>query len=305
MKRRPIIIDTDPGIDDAAALAIALRHPELDVKLITTVAGNVDVEKTTTNTLKLTEFLGSEVPVAKGMAGALLREIRFATDVHGESGMEGYDFPPVKKSCIKEHAVEAMRKLLMESEEKITIVPIAALTNIAVLLTMYPEVKEHIEEIVMMGGSFGKGNTNTASEFNIFVDPHAAKIVFNAGLKITMVPLDVTREAAIHKESSEAIRQSGKLGEMFYSLFEHYRGGSLASGLRIHDACAIAYLVRPDLFKTEDMYVEVACEGAAAGALVADGFMKLSEGKKDNLTACLEVDAKAFEQWFVKELSKG
>lgn len=305
MKRRPIIIDTDPGIDDAAALAIALRHPELDVKLITTVAGNVDVEKTTANTLKLTEFLGSEVPVAKGMAGALLREIRFATDVHGESGMEGYDFPPVKKSCIKEHAVEAMRKLLMESEEKITIVPIAALTNIAVLLTMYPEVKEHIEEIVMMGGSFGKGNTNTASEFNIFVDPHAAKIVFNAGLKITMVPLDVTREAAIHKESSEAIRQSGKLGEMFYSLFEHYRGGSLASGLRIHDACAIAYLVRPDLFKTEDMYVEVVCEGAAAGALVADGFMKLSEGKKDNLTACLEVDAQAFEQWFVKELSKG
>lgn len=304
MKKRPIIIDTDPGIDDAAALAIALRSPNLDVKLISTVAGNVDIEKTTTNALKLVEFLKADVSIAKGMANPLLRKIQFATDVHGESGMEGYDFPALHATCIKEHAVEAIRKILMTSKEKITLVPIAALTNIAVLLTMYPEVKEKIDEIIMMGGCFGKGNTNTASEFNIFVDPHAAKIVFDSGLKITMVPLDVTRAAAIHTETSEQIAKSGELGQMLYSLFKHYRGGSIKTGLKIHDACAIAYLLRPDIFKTEHLYVDVVCEGLAAGALVADGFMKLSEGKKANIIACTEIQAAAFESWFLQEVSK-
>lgn len=304
MEKRPIIIDTDPGIDDAMALTLALRSEQLDVRLITTVAGNVDVEKTTNNALKLVEFLNVDVPVAKGMGKAILRDSVYAEDVHGETGMDGYEFPVPTKQISELHAVEALRKALMESDELVTLVPIAALTNIATLFLMYPEVKNKIKEIVMMGGTLGKGNTNTVSEFNIFVDPHAAKIVLESGVRIVMVPLDVTREAAIHKESVEALHKNSKLGEMFYGLFSHYRGGSIEKGLRMHDTCAIAYLIKPEFFKTKEIYVDVVCEGVAAGALVADGFMKLNEDKKPNVIFCEEIDANAFEKWFVEELSK-
>lgn len=302
MRKRPIIIDTDPGIDDAVALAMAIKSSELDVRLITTVAGNVDVEKTTTNALKIVEFLETDIPVAKGMSAPLLQSSVYAEDVHGETGMDGYDFPAVTRNVCDLHAVEAMRKEIIESKEKITLMPIAALTNIAVLLRMYPEVKDKIEEIVMMGGALGKGNTSTVSEFNIFVDPHAAKIVLESGLKITMVPLDVTREAVVHKKSIEKLKQSGKMGQMFYGLFSHYRGGSIESGLRIHDACAVAYLLKPEFFKTEEKYINVVCEGVAIGALVANGFMKVLEDKYPNVNFCYEIDKKSFEEWFVAML---
>lgn len=303
MKIRPIIIDTDPGIDDAAAICMAVKNERIDVRLITTVAGNVDLEKTTKNALRLVEFLNADIPIAKGMDRPLLRESVYADDVHGESGMEGYIFPEPLHKPLEQHAVEVLKDTLMKSEEKITLVTIAALTNIAVLLRMYPEVKEHIKEIVMMGGCLGKGNTNTASEFNIFVDPHAAKIVFESGIKITIVPLDVTREAKVYKESSEKIKKSGKVGEMLYSLFSHYRGGSLEKGLIIHDACAVAYLLKPELFVTEDMYIDVVTDGIAAGALVADGFMKQNKDKKPNVTICTAVDGRGFEELFTTEIA--
>lgn len=304
MSKRPIIIDTDPGIDDAAAICMALNNDLFDVKLISTVAGNVDLEKTTGNALKLVEFLYADTPVAKGMYRPILRESVYADDVHGETGMEGYDFPTPTRSVVSQHAVEALRETLIKSKEKITLVTIAALTNIAFLLRMYPEVKDRIEEVIMMGGCLGKGNTNTASEFNIFVDPHAAKIVFESGLKITMIPLDVTREAKIHMCSSEKIKESGRVGEMLYSLFSHYRGGSLEKGLVIHDACTIAYLIKPQLFHTEDMYIDVVTDGLAAGALVADGFMKLNKDKEPNITVCVSVDGRGFEELFTNELAK-
>lgn len=304
MKNIPVIIDTDPGIDDAAAIVIALKSQRLDVKLLTTVTGNVNVDKTTVNALKLVEFIGVNVPVAKGMRAPILREPHDAAGIHGESGMEGYDFPAPGQTYLKVHAVEALRDTLVKSNKKITLIPVAALTNIAVLFTMYPEVKEKVERIVMMGGCLGKGNTNTASEFNIFVDPHAAKIVFNSGVDITLIPLDITRQAKIHKESSEKIRASGKTGAMLYALFQKYRGGSLETGLIIHDACAIACLLKPELFKTRDMYLDVVTEGPAAGALVADAFIKLYKDKTPNAHVCTEVDAVGFEKLFVDEITK-
>lgn len=302
--KRPIIIDTDPGIDDAVALALAIRSEELDVRLITTVAGNVDVEKTTTNALKLVEFLGADIPVAKGCGLPLLKKLENAKDIHGESGMDGYDFPAPTRSVTGVHAVEAMREAILNSPEKITLVPIAALTNVAILFTMYPEVKEKIEEIVMMGGSLSGGNTNTSAEFNIYVDPHAAAIVFQAGVKIRMAGLDVTRTAVLHHENSLRIKETGKVGEMFYSLFQHYRGGSLKNGLRVHDACAIACLLEPDLFETQDRYVEVATEGVAAGTLVADAAMKKNQDKEPNVTVCMKIDPVRFEEWMVGEFAR-
>ena len=164
MSKRPIIIDTDPGIDDALAIAIALFSEELEVKLITTVAGNVSLEKVTNNALRLLAFFEKDIPVAAGASAPLIEELIDASNVHGVSGMEGFDFPEPKKSLLlKENAVNAMYRTIMESEEKVTLVPIAPLTNIALLFAMYPEVKERIQEIVMMGGSASRGNKGTTS----------------------------------------------------------------------------------------------------------------------------------------------
>lgn len=301
---RKIIIDTDPGIDDAVAIALAVRSSELDVKLITTIAGNVDVDKTTNNALKLMEFFNLDIPVAKGFSIPLLKKLENAADIHGETGMAGYDFPEPSKKILPIHAVEALRETILKSSEKITLVPIAALTNIAVLLSMYPEVKDNIDEIVMMGGSLSGGNTNTLAEFNIYVDPHAASIVFQSGVKINMVGLDVTRQAVLHHENSLKIKETGKVGEMFYSMFQHYRGGSLKNGLRVHDACAIAFLLKPDLFETKECYVEVVTEGAGAGALVADGAIKKNADKKPNINVCTQVNSAEFENWIVNEFKK-
>ncbi|MBO0468628.1 ribonucleoside hydrolase RihC [Enterococcus plantarum] len=301
-EKRPIIIDTDPGIDDAVALSIALNHSELDVKLLTTVAGNVNANKTTENTLKLVSFFDKQVPVAKGCDKPLLIQLEDSAEIHGESGMDGYDFPQATTKALAVHAVEAMKECILGSKEPITLVPIAALTNIALLFNMYPEVKQNIREIVMMGGSLSRGNTNTSAEFNTYVDPHAAQIVFQAGVPIVMVGLDVTSTAVLTRNETEKIKEFGKVGNMFYSLFQHYRGGSLQTGLKMHDVCAIAYLTDPDLFTVQETFIEIALEGPAAGATVADLKMKYHD--TTNATACLAIDIPAFQNWVVTNLEK-
>lgn len=303
MKPRKIIIDTDPGIDDAAALVIAINNPNLDVMLLSTVAANVEVEKTTKNALQLVEFMGVDVPVARGCSEPLMIPLQPCPEVHGESGLEGFDFPPLTRTPIEKHAVEAMREMIMASEEKITLVPIAALTNIALLFKMYPEVKQNIEEIVLMGGGLSGGNTNTSAEFNFFVDPHAAKIVLDCGLPITMVGLDVTEKALVGAECAGKMRDSGKAGEMLYTMFAHYNDGTLedGDGLRIHDATAIAYMLKPEMFKTEMRYIDVATEGPAAGTTVWDPKRTDRWNAQPNVNVCVDVDTKMFEDWFAGE----
>lgn len=301
-KKRPIIIDTDPGIDDAVALSIALNHPELTVKLLTTVAGNVNVEKTTRNALTLVSFFDRQVPVAKGADRPLLIQLEDAADIHGESGMDGYEFPLPTVKPLPIHAVEAMKECLLASEEPVTLVPIAALTNIALLFSMYPETKKKIKEIVMMGGTLARGNTTTSAEFNTYVDPHAAQMVFQSGVPLTMVGLDVTSTAVLTKKEIDQIQQFGKTGEMFYALFNHYRGGSLQTGLKMHDVCAIAYLTNPELFTTQLTHVEVALDGPAAGATVAD--LKMKYHTQTNASVCLTIDVPGFQEWTVANLAR-
>ena len=236
MNKRPIIIDTDPGIDDAVAIAIALFSEELDVRLITTVAGNVSVDKVTYNTLRILKFFKKEVPVARGVAEPLILPLLDASNVHGKSGMEGFDFEePDDHLLLPEHAVNAMYRVIMESKEPITLVPIAPLTNIALLLKLYPEVKGNIREIVLMGGSAGRGNKGVMSEFNIATDPEAAKIVFDSGLPLVMAGLDVGWKALVLREDSAKLPQLGEVGRMAYCLFQKYRGGSMKTGLKMYD----------------------------------------------------------------------
>lgn len=304
MSKRPIIIDTDPGIDDALAIAIALFSDELDVRLITTVAGNVSLDHVTTNALRLLRFFNKDVPVAKGAACPLLTEFVDASNVHGKTGMEGYDFPePKEELLLQEHAVNAMRRVILESPEPITLVPIAPLTNLALLFALYPEVKKNIREIVMMGGSASRGNKGVMSEFNIGTDPEAAQMVFQSGVPIVMAGLDVGLKALVYPEDSEEIRQMGRVGDMAYQLFKRYRGGSFQTGLKMYDSCAVAYLLCPELFEMAETYVGVELHGSmTAGCTVVDlkGYLH----REPNARVCVDIDGEKFREWFKRAMAK-
>ena len=304
MKRRPIIIDTDPGIDDAVAIAVALNSPELDVRLITTVGGNVSVEHTTDNALKLVDFFEKDVPVAAGTAGPLIAEFVDASDIHGASGMEGYEFPePDGSKLLPQTAVEAMRDTLMASEDPVTLVSLAPMTNVALLLKVFPQVREKIERIVLMGGTCGRGNKGVLSEFNVASDPEAAAIVFSSGVPIAMAGLDVGWGAMLCPEDSERIRDLNETGKMFYSMFGHYRGGSLKTGLKMYDAHAMAYLLDPDMYETADVYVGIELDGSMTkGCTLVDlrGYLH----KSANATVCTGIDAERFRTWLIDSIAR-
>ncbi len=214
--RLPIILDTDPGIDDAAAIAAALFAPELDLQLMTTVAGNVSVEKTTRNALQLLHFWNADVPLAQGASMPLVRPLRDAASVHGESGMEGYDFVEHQRQPLAKPAFQAIRDALMHAAEPITLVAIGPLTNIALLLTQYPECVFNIRRLVIMGGSAGRGNFTPNAEFNIAIDPEAAAKVFHSGLEIVMCGLDVTNRALLAADYLATLPTLNQTGKMLH-----------------------------------------------------------------------------------------
>lgn len=300
--RLPIILDTDPGIDDAAAIAAALFAPQLDLQLMTTVAGNVSVEKTTRNALQLLHFWNVDIPLAQGAATPLLRPLRDAAYVHGESGMEGYDFVAHDCQPLAKPAFIAIRDALMSAPEPVTLVAIGPLTNIALLLTHYPECAFNIRRLVIMGGSAGRGNFTPNAEFNIAVDPEAASRVFQSGIEIVMCGLDVTNQALLAPDYLAKLPELNRTGKMLHALFSHYRSGSMNTGLRMHDLCAIAWLVRPDLFTVKPCFVAVETQGEyTAGTTVVDieGLL----GKSPNVQVALEIDVAGFQLWVADVLA--
>ena len=300
--RLPIILDTDPGIDDAAAIAAALFAPQLDLQLMTTVAGNVSVEKTTRNALQLLHFWNVDIPLAQGAATPLLRPLRDAAYVHGESGMEGYDFVAHDCQPLAKPAFIAIRDALMSAPEPVTLVAIGPLTNIALLLTHYPECAFNIRRLVIMGGSAGRGNFTPNAEFNIAVDPEAASRVFQSGIEIVMCGLDVTNQALLAPDYLAKLPELNRTGKMLHALFSHYRSGSMNTGLRMHDLCAIAWLVRPDLFTVKPCFVAVETQGEyTAGTTVVDIEGRL--GKSPNVQVALEIDVAGFQQWVAAVLA--
>lgn len=300
--RLPFILDTDPGIDDAAAIAAALFAPALDLQLITTVAGNVSVEKTTRNALQLLHFWQADIPVAQGAATPLLRPLRDAAYVHGESGMEGYDFVDHQRQPLAKPAFMAIRDKLMSAPEPMTLVAIGPLTNIALLLTHYPECQFNIRRLVIMGGSAGRGNFTPNAEFNIAIDPEAAERVFRSGIEIVMCGLDVTNQALLTPAYLAQLPTLNKTGKMLHALFSHYRSGSMSDGLRMHDLCAIAWLVRPQLFTLKSCFVTVETQGTwTAGTTVVDIDNRL--GQPANAQVALDLDVDGFRQWVAEVLA--
>lgn len=298
-----IIMDTDPGIDDAAALTMAINDPQINLKLVTAVAGNVTVDKTTANALKIVHFFGKdqEIPVAAGAKQPLIKPFEDAARIHGESGMPGYDFGTDFGKPIQKSAVEALRDEIMASAEPITLVPTGSYTNIALLFIEYPEVKDHIKEIIAMGGTLAKGNMTSAAEFNVFTDPHAAKIMYDSGIPIVMVGLDVTLKALLTPETMDKLGAMGRTGKMLQALVTHYNDGD-ENGHPMHDVNTIFYLLHPEAMKTEEMWVDVQTEGPAMGETVGDIRGAYHAGKT-NAKVCVDIDAAAFNKWFLDEVA--
>lgn len=290
----PVIIDTDPGRDDAVALILACGAPGLDVRAVTTVAGNVSLSKTTRNALRVLALAGrDDVPVAAGAEKPLYRELVTAEHVHGESGLEvsaGMELPEPGSYPVPRDAVSLMAEVMQGSPEPVTLLAIGPLTNIAILLDRRPDVVGRISRIVMMGGSIGPGNTTPSAEFNVYVDPEAARDVVASGLPVTMVGLDVTRRALAGEGHLRRLRSMGRVGEITADLLAEpeWRPGS-GEPQPVHDAAAVASVLEPGIIVTRPMRVEVECAGEhTTGETVCD--TEDLGGKPPNAGVAVDLD---------------
>lgn len=307
---RKIIIDTDPGQDDAAAILLALASPELDILGITTVAGNVPLNWTTRNALIICELAGrNDIPVYAGAHGPLTRPLVTAEHVHGKTGLDGplLDEPVLKLQ--DEGAVDfIIRTLRTEEAGTVTLCALGPLTNLALALQKAPEIAGHIAEIVLMGGGFFEGgNITPAAEFNIYVDPEAADVVFRAGVPIVMMPLDVTHKVLTTRARTEAIaalpsKATQALAEMlvFFERFDEQKYGS--DGAPLHDPCVIAYLLRPDLFSGRVCNVEIETASELTRGMTVVDWWHVTD-RLPNATVMRDVDAAGFFDLLTERLA--
>ena len=287
----PVLIDCDPGHDDAIAILLALASPELELRGVTTVAGNQTLEKTTANALRVLEFAGhGDVPVAAGADRPLVREPFVAAYVHGESGLDGPDLPQPSGAAVDQHAVD----FLAERVGGATLVAVGPLTNVALLFALHPHARP--DRIVIMGGAIAEGNVTPAAEFNIWADPEAARRVFESGLDITMIGLDVTHKALMTRGHAERLRAAGRVGTMvaelydFYSIFHRDTYGTDDSP--IHDAVAVAHVLRPELVETLRRHVAVDCfSELCRGRTVVDLWRRTSNEPNAHVGVGVDADA--------------
>jgi inosine-uridine nucleoside N-ribohydrolase len=301
-----VLIDCDPGHDDAMALLLALASPELELLGVSTVHGNQTLERTTANALRVLEFAGSDLDVAAGADRPLLREPAVAAEVHGETGLDGPDLPPPASAPVADHAVDFLAERLRASASPVTLVPTGPLTNVALLLATHPEAAERIERIVLMGGAIAEGNVTPAAEFNIWVDPEAAARVFASGLDVTMIGLDVTHRALMTAEHAERLGAAGRVGAMVAELWEFYsrfhRRIYDLDGTPVHDAMAVAHVIRGDLVQTRHVNVEVDCASELCrGRTVVDVWGRT--GRAPNAHVGVEVEADAFLELLVERIA--
>ena len=304
----PLIIDSDPGLDDALAIGLAVARPELNLLAVTTVGGNADVRHCTTNALRLLHLYGAaDVPVAEGSAGALFGSIVRATEIHGEAGIGRSTLPPSPAEPRPEGAVDLIAAILRSHPEPVVIAPIGPLTNIALLLRLHPELAPRIAHLCVMGGSIGDGNTTVSAEFNIYADPEAAAIVFESGLPITMMGLDVTHQAVLRTPALERFRSIGTASGAAAAELVDYalaREGQWYGTPRmsVHDAVAVAHLAIPDLVEVAEYDVQVDTgQGPARGRTVCDGLpVRIArKGRTPNAQVGIRIDRDRFEDLLV------
>jgi inosine-uridine nucleoside N-ribohydrolase len=303
----PIIIDCDPGHDDAIALLLAVASPEVELVGVTTVAGNQTLEKTTTNALRVLELAGrGDVPVAAGAPEPLVRVRDVAAHVHGESGLDGPDLPVPTGSVVDEHAVAFLARKIREREGRITLVPTGPLTNVALLLAIAPDARP--DRIVLMGGSVGEGNRTPAAEFNIWADPEAARRVFSSGLDVTMIGLDVTHKALFTDGDADALRGVGRVGKFAAELLDFYGRFHKATypdlgGSPLHDPVAVAHVIAPHLVETRPAYITVDCGWEQGRGRTNVDWRTRHDSHTPNATVGLDIDQPAFVRLITERLA--
>jgi pyrimidine-specific ribonucleoside hydrolase len=270
-----VILDVDTGIDDALAILFALRHPDINLLAITCVAGNASLGRVVSNTLKVLDVAGSaEVPVAAGADAPLIESRRHASHVHGSDGMADLDLPESDRKPARLHAVELLRHVLLTSDDPVTIVTLAPMTNIALLLRTYPEVKPRIARIVAMGGTASGGNATAVAEFNVWNDPEAAYIVFNAGIPLTMYGLDAFNQVSVDRSLSEAcVASPDPVARFAGKLLSHPVNAGGTDGHHfglIGDAGAVCAVVDPGALTVERLPANVELHGGTRGQTIVD-----------------------------------
>lgn len=302
----PVLLDCDPGHDDAIALLLALASPELDLVGVTTTYGNQTLEKTTTNTLRVLELVGrTDVPVAAGADRPLERELVVAAHVHGESGLDGTVLPDAQTSPAHDDSVAFTAERVSAAQAPLTLVATGPLTNVARYLAAHGN--EGLDRIVVMGGAIAEGNMTPAAEFNIWCDPEAAAAVFASGLDVTMIGLDVTHQALLGADVEQRLRASGPTGSFVADLnvfFTRYHRETYGwDGAPVHDAVALATLIRPDLVETRHRNVEIERESELCrGRTVVDLWNRTDRPR--NAHVGVAVDARAFFDLLVDRIAR-
>lgn len=306
--RRKIILDCDPGHDDAVAILLAGIAEELELLGITTVAGNSYVKNTTKNALILVEKGNLNVPVCEGASKPLIRQQIVAPDIHGESGLEGANLPNPTITKDSRTAVEFIAEKVREYEGEITLCAVGPLTNIAIFLINYPDLHDKVKEIVIMGGGIAFGNTTSVAEFNILADPEAAQIVFNSQIPLTVFGLDATHQTKIHMDeikkmqelSSPIVSKMGLLLEFFHQTYYHV---FKIEGAPLHDPCTIAYLIEPKIFEFQNYFCQVELKGELTyGQTVVDYWQ--NSNNPPNSKWAIKADRERFIKLLFDKLSK-
>jgi len=307
MKR--ILIDCDPGHDDMMAIMLACASSELELAGVTTVAGNQTGEKTYRNALRTLTLIGrTDIPVARGADKPLLRALTVAPEIHGVSGLDGADLPEARFQGIAESAAGFLVRTIMASREPPTLVPTGPLTNVALALLEEPRLAGKLERIVLMGGAVADSNISPAAEFNIYVDPEAAKIVFGSGIPIVMVGLDVTNKALLSfADIDEMASWKGRVSRVVAPLLRFFAQANRDifgfAGAPLHDALAVAHLLRPEVIRTRRMNVEIETTGEfTRGRTVAD--MYGISGRAPNAEVALEVNLPLFREMLFAAIRK-
>jgi inosine-uridine nucleoside N-ribohydrolase len=303
----PILVDCDPGHDDAIALLLALASPEVELVGVTTVSGNQTLEKTTANAIRVLELVGREdVPVAAGADRPLERDLFVAEYVHGETGLDGPSLPPARTEPVAEGAPDLIAQRVSASPAPVTLVPTGPLTNVALFLDRHEDVARRLHRIVLMGGAIAEGNVTPAAEFNIWADPEAAAAVFSSGLDVTMIGLDVTHKALMTPEHGRRLREAGRTGTVvadlleFYSVFHREVYGF--PGSPIHDAVAVAHVFSDGLVKTKHRNVEIELESELCrGRTVVDLWRRTD--RAPNAHVGVDIDSDRFLTLLVDRLS--
>ena len=311
---KKIILDCDPGHDDAVAMMLALGNPrDIEIACISTVGGNQVLEFTTNNALDLLHLMDAEIPVVAGSAGPLIRELETAESVHGKSGLDGPVLVRSPREAENRNFIDMYTEIITQSEQKITIVLTGPQTNAAIFLLARPELKDRIESIVFMGGACFGGNWSPKAEFNIFVDPEAAQIVAGSGVPIVMCGLDVTHKAVITEDEVKRIAGIGsRTAGVFEQLIAFYSKSSGSDFLReeegrkirLHDAAAISYLLQPDIFTTRYLFVTIDTSSSpySRGAAVVDYGCRY--GRPPNMRVCFDINREAFVEALYAAISR-